>query len=94
MSELQEYVERIADDVKNAADLMEYIEDALEVLYIVTESRTYCGARILITYGGPNVWIDTMRGTIDGFWGSDRAATELPRCDEINEILEDVYNAQ
>jgi hypothetical protein len=92
MSELQEYVESVAQSIKNAADLMEYIENALDVEYIVGADRKYRGVRILITCGGPNVWIDTTRRAIEGYTMSEHASTGLPRCDEIDEILEETFN--
>jgi hypothetical protein len=90
--ELQEYVYRIAQDIAQATDLMEYIENTLEISYIVNHARKYRGARILVTYGGPNVWIDTNKRAIEGYWGSEHAMAGLPRCGEIDDLLEESFD--
>ena len=32
----------------------------------------YKGARLLVAFGGPNIWIDTASQEVEGYWGSDR----------------------
>jgi hypothetical protein len=44
----------------------DYLTDALDIEYIVNGSRELLGARVLVCFGGPNVWVDTRRGVVDG----------------------------
>jgi RNA polymerase subunit RPABC4/transcription elongation factor Spt4 len=52
----------------------EYIADALDIEYTVaSDKRTMLGASITMALGGPDIRIDTRRGVVEGFWGSDTA---------------------
>ena len=51
----------------------DYLEDALDIEYYVASDKTYLGARILVAFGGPNIWIDTKRGEVEGHWGGETA---------------------
>ena len=52
-----------------------YLDDVLDIKYIVGSGwdGTYYGAEIMVTFGGPNIYVDTRDNTVYGFWGSDRA---------------------
>lgn len=52
---------------------MDYLSDALDIQYIVTSNREFLGARVLVAFGGPNIWIDTQKQLVDGAWWNDRA---------------------
>ena len=44
-----------------------YLNDVLDIQYTVSSDlKTMLGARLLVSYGGPNIWIDTMRGEVEG----------------------------
>lgn len=71
----------------------DYIKDALDIEYIVSGQGEYLGACILVAFGGPNIWINTRQGVIEGdWWGEscripfqdnvciDDAASELWGC--------------
>ena len=51
----------------------DYTQDALDIEYYVASDKTYLGARILVAFGGPNIWIDTKRGEVEGYWGGETA---------------------
>jgi hypothetical protein len=51
----------------------DYLDDVLDIKYIVGSDGTYYGAEILVTFGGPNIYVDTRDNTVYGYWGSDRA---------------------
>ena len=57
-------------EIKNGFD---YIHDALDIQYIVSGKSEYIAARILVSFGGPNIWINTQTQTVEGYWGSDTA---------------------
>lgn len=74
-------------------DVYTYFNDALDIEYIIGGCKDFRGVRIAVAIGGPNVYVDTRRGTIEGYWGSDEAEAWLPSeiCDEINEMFEEIY---
>lgn len=49
----------------------DYVADSLDIEYVVSQSGEYKGARLLVAFGGPNIWIDTQRCVVEGFWWSD-----------------------
>lgn len=50
----------------------DYLQDAMDIQWIVTSEKEFLGARVLVAFGGPNIWIDTMRSTVDGYWWGDK----------------------
>jgi len=55
-------------DIISAFD---YLADFLDIEYIVNGKSDYLGANVVVTYGGPNIWINTRKRTVEGAWGSD-----------------------
>lgn len=78
-----------------AYDLYSYFSDALDIEYTIGANGDFRGARIAVTLGGPNIYVDTRRGCVEGFWGSDHWESWIPSevCDEINAIFEEYYIA-
>ena len=76
-----------------AYNLYSYFADALDVEYTVNSLGEYIGARIFVTLGGPNVWVDTRDGVVGGAWGCDRATAWLPSevCEEIDSIFSEYF---
>lgn len=50
----------------------DYLQDALEIEYIVNSKKEYLGARVLVAFGGPNIWINTRTRQVEGYWWSDK----------------------
>lgn len=48
------------------------------------------GVRMLVAFGGPNIWVDTREGLVKLFWWSDRAEYEISNdaCDAFNDAIE------
>ena len=78
-----------------AYDLYSYFSDALDIEYTISGNMDFLGVRIAVTLGGPNIYVDTRRGVVEGYWGTDHweawLASEI--CEEINGIFEELYNA-
>ena len=60
-------------EVTDPIDGMDYLADALDIQYIVDSNKEYLGARVLVAFGGPNIWIDTLNNRVEGAWWSDKA---------------------
>ena len=46
----------------------DHVRDALEIEYVTGSDGSFKGARLLVCFGGPNVWVDTQTGTVEGSW--------------------------
>lgn len=85
MSDLKANVKSIAEKLTNGftdEDINEdgeqmtaydYLQDALDIEYVVNGKGEYLGARVLVSFGGPNIWINTHTKTVEGYWWGDSA---------------------
>jgi len=76
-SDLERNVDHIIETIEsgyyetedeNGPNGFDYLIDALDFNYIVNSDKTYKGARILVAFGGPNIWIDTLQKQVEGYW--------------------------
>lgn len=67
------------DDVDDweQLDVYNYMEDALDIEYIIASTREFQSARVYVTLGGPSCWIDTERRTVELRWGGESACYGL-----------------
>jgi len=80
----EEY-DREPEDIISGLD---YLEDALDIQYIVNGEGEYLGARVLVAFGGPNIWIDTLNERVEGAWWGDKYNAHYVNDDmDINEAL-------
>ena len=70
--------------------LYEYFNDVLDVEYTVTFNKEYRAVRLMITCGGPNIYVDTRRGTVDLYWWTEEAHIDLDK--EVIEAIDDIYS--
>ena len=50
----------------------EWMEGVYDIEWITFQDGTFKGARLLVAGGGPNIWVNTQDGTVDGYWGTDK----------------------
>jgi hypothetical protein len=82
----------LADMVKHISQLINYGEydnevggecsafdwmcDALDIRWVVSNDLEYIGAEVLVAFGGPNVWVKTIGRKVEGSWWGDYAVAE------------------
>lgn len=85
--QLQHQVDQIAKELNEGATCedcgeaksgFDYIEDVLDIHYIISGKKEFLGSKILVAFGGPNIWINTMTKTVHGYWGSEYASAFYP----------------
>lgn len=69
-----------------------WMDDAMDIEMFIGFNGTYRGARIMVAYGGPNIYVNTRTGTVDGYWGSEQASVEIPSevCEALDEYIDDI----
>ncbi len=74
----------------------DYLADVLDYEITIDSQLEYKSAKIWVTLGGPNVWIDTAEKAVKLAWGTDRAeyALDWDTCDEIDEYMRELYTCQ
>ena len=78
----------------NNNTLYDYILDySDDIEFIFDRGHNFLGAIVTIGSGGPNIYLDTRNGRIDGFWGIDKFNLPIDKelKNELNNILEDFY---
>jgi hypothetical protein len=75
-SHVEEIAKNISQGIEGEDGFMggfEYLEDVLDIEYVVNSRKEYLGARILVAFGGPNIWVNTRTQTVEGCWWGERA---------------------
>ena len=91
--EIKEHVNSIAADITaGKQDVSSWMEDVLDIQYIINQDKTYRGARILVAFGGPNIWVNTQSGQVEGYWWGDNAFTSFMDNIGLDDYLEELYS--
>lgn len=74
--------------------VIDYFADALDIEYRIGSDKEYRSARIMIAYGGPNIYIDTQSGKVELYWWNEEGEAWIDDevVDAINEFMEELYN--
>jgi hypothetical protein len=70
----------------------DYLRDALDINWILNNDRTYKGARVLVAFGGPNIWIDTVNEQVEGYWWGDKCIVSYNDAIDLDATLEELFN--
>jgi hypothetical protein len=101
---LQDHVQQIARRLTegfDSADLnddgeelsaFDYLQDALDIEYIVNSKREYLGARVLVAFGGPNIWVNTRTKVVEGYWWGEYAKASFDDGIGLDDALETLWN--
>ena len=74
-----------------AMSAFDYLQDALDIEYIVNSKGEYLGARVLVAFGGPNIWVNTRTGVVEGAWWSDRAEASFVDNIGLDDALSELW---
>jgi hypothetical protein len=100
---LQQHVNEIAatlskgfgdDDLNYDGEAMsafDYLQDALDIEYIVNGKGEYLGARVLVAFGGPNIWVNTRTGVVEGAWWAERADASFTDNIGLDDALSELW---
>ena len=76
------------------ADIGDYFDDFYDIDYVIGGDKHYKACRVLVAFGGPNIYIDTWEKEVQLFWWSDTAIADIPDelCAAIDDFFEAIYN--
>ena len=76
------------------ADIGDYFDDFYDIDYVIGSDKHYKACRVLVAYGGPNIYIDTWEKEVQLFWWSNTATADIPDelCAAIDDFFEAIYN--
>ena len=72
----------------------DWLSDVLDINYIINSDGTFKSAKVLVAFGGPNIWVDFESKTVDGYWWGDEA--HVPFTDDmgIEDALEEMWETR
>lgn len=75
------------------ATIGDYFSDFLDADYIVDSNKKYKACRVLVAFGGQNIYIDTREQEVQLEWWGECAKADIPAniCDEIDEFFKMLY---
>ena len=123
MSDLQNHVNHIADQLENPDENhcrncecemdadehgdcvdcgetlgpisgFDYLNDALDIEYTIGSDGSYRGARVLVTFGGPNIWVDTLHNRVEGHWWSESASVGFVDNIGLDDALRELWGCR
>lgn len=62
----------------HSASAGDYLQDVLDIRYVVSVERKYISASIAVALGGPNAWIELDEGEVVVYWGGSVERRALP----------------
>lgn len=86
---------RNEEDDFEQVTIYDYLSDVLDVTYYTTgRNGEYKGVRLLLAYGGPNVYLDTYSRTLELYWWTESATVDLlpNEADEVDAMWSELYN--
>lgn len=73
---ISEELDELVDKYNHSADcdaFVEYFDDNYGIDYVWRMGVGLIGVRILVAFGGPNIYIDTFDGVVRGYWGGTQS---------------------
>lgn len=103
--DLQAHVDSIAANLTNgyegetngdgeAMGAFDVLTDALDIEYTVNGKGEYLGARVLVAFGGPNIWIDTRHNIVDGHWWGAHATASYTDTLGIDDACRELWESR
>ena len=82
--------EKIFKEDIEIATIGDYFDDFYDVNYIVGSDKKYKACRVLVAFGGPNIYIDTWNCQVQLEWWGEHAEAYIPDdlCIQIDEFFE------
>ena len=98
--QLRRMCKNIADSITNPVDNSEHGKDAsvaswmdgvYDIEWITHQDHSYKSARLLVAGGGPNIWVNLLGNTVDGYWWGDHCKVPFSDNLGLDEYLEDLH---
>ena len=89
-------VDLIGSDERDAwepVSFYDYFENALDIDYVTNSQKEYKACRIMIAFGGPNIYVNTWERKVELFWWNESGSFYLSgdACDAIDEWAESYF---
>ena len=80
------------EEFEDANTAWAWVSDVLDIEWIVSSDRkTLLGASLLVSFGGPNIWVNTRSGRVMGSWWGESASAPLVNGEELEQACEELF---
>lgn len=96
MDELKTMVKGIKKQIEEATKNNDYryFDDVLDVEYFIGGNKDFRGVELTLTYGGPNIFVNTKTKEVTGYWGNSYSVyISDEACNFIDNIFEEYLTA-
>ena len=93
---LRRMCKEIAENITSGGQIggvHDFIEGVYDIEWITFQDHSYKAARLLVAGGGPNIWVNTQDGTVDGYWGTDKVNWHYTDNIGLDDYLSELYHA-
>ena len=90
----KEIAEEISDENNTMKQLEAFMEGVYDIEWITHQDHNYKAARLLVAGNGPNIWVNTLNGTVDGYWGCDKVQWGFVDNIGLDEYLEELHGCR
>ena len=93
--QLERMVKNIAENItEGKEDANKWMEDVYNIEWITNQDHSYKAARLLVAGGGPNIWVNTQTGDVEGYWGSDKRSYGFVDNIGLDDYLEELHGCK
>ena len=85
--------EIIDPDYCEQVTMYDYFNDCFDIEYTINSEGEYKGVRVMVACGGPNIYVDTVRRSVNLYWWTDTASAPLwsDTIEAIDQDFEELY---
>lgn len=85
--------EEIEENEAEPQTLYDYFSDVMDIEYRTDSEGDYRSVRLMVAFGGPNIYIDTASASVELYWWGDRASAYFSRsaADEIDAAFSEIF---
>ena len=85
--------EKIPQDELEVATIGDYFDDFYDIDYVIGSDKHYKACRVLVAYGGPDIYVDTWLQQVLLSWWGKHAEAYIPDdlCEQIDDFFKAIY---
>jgi len=94
---LRRMCKNIAEDITDGGQIggvHDFMDHVYDIEWITHRDHSYKAARLLVAGGGPNIWVNLLTNTVDGYWASDRFSWGFIDNIGLDEYLEELHGCK
>ena len=71
-----------------------FMDHVYDIEWITHQDHSYKAARLLVAGGGPNIWVNLLSNTVDGYWRTDKVQWGFVDNIGLDDYLEELHSCK